>query len=330
MQRKNYSSRFIFFALFVLLCGCSFAFSQKRNGNGWIWQNPLPQGNSLSAIHFAKDKENGLAVGADGTILRTEDGGFNWKPQFAPVVTNLYGVFVRDKARAVAVGTRGVILLTENGGKDWREAKTDARDHLHGVAFAGENFSSGWAVGTYGRVLRTTDGGMTWTNQTSGTTEHLLKVSFLNQTDGAAVGANGTILTTKNSGVTWKKDTPCAGLAMTGAVFLTKEKIVAAGHEIGNHSFSHRRMVLVSPGFVKSEIEKTDDLIKKAGYAKEITFRPPYSKKLFVLPWYLSENSRKTVTCDVEPETYAEMSGDIIKHTLENTGNGSIILLHVM
>ncbi len=62
------------------------------------------------------------------------------------------------------------------------------------------------------------------------------------------------------------------------------EKIIAQGHEIGNHSYNHERMILVTPGFVKNEIETTDGLIRKAGYQGEITFRPPFGKKLFALP----------------------------------------------
>ena len=108
------------------------------------------------------------------------------------------------------------------------------------------------------------------------------------------------------------------------------EKIIADGHEIGNHTHSHRRMWLASPDFVKAEIETTDELIRKAGYQGEITFRPPYGKKLFTLPYYLSEHNRKTIMWDVEPDTYAEKSDDIIKYALEQTKNGSIIVLHVM
>jgi peptidoglycan-N-acetylglucosamine deacetylase len=108
------------------------------------------------------------------------------------------------------------------------------------------------------------------------------------------------------------------------------EKIVSEGHEIGNHTFNHERMIFVSPSFVKSEIERTDELIRKAGSTGEITFRPPFAKKLFTLPFYLSKNNRKTITWDVEPETFVEKSEDLIKHTLDNTKNGSIILLHVM
>lgn len=108
------------------------------------------------------------------------------------------------------------------------------------------------------------------------------------------------------------------------------EKIIAAGHEIGNHTFHHDRMWLVTPDFVKNEVEKTDELIRKAGFKGEITFRPPFGKKLFVLPWYLSSHNRKSITWDVEPNTYFQKTDDLTKNALENTKNGSIILLHVM
>ncbi len=110
-------------------------------------------------------------------------------------------------------------------------------------------------------------------------------------------------------------------------------KIVAAGHEIGNHSYSHTRMIFVAPSFVKDEIEKTDALLRAAGYEKQAHFRPPYGKKLFALPFYLSQNNRRTITWDVEPESFPEIaksSEAITQHVLDNTKNGSIILLHVM
>ena len=50
------------------------------------------------------------------------------------------------------------------------------------------------------------------------------------------------------------------------------KQIVDAGHEIGNHSFSHRRMVFVTPGTVRDEIERTDAEIRKTGFSGDITF----------------------------------------------------------
>ena len=111
------------------------------------------------------------------------------------------------------------------------------------------------------------------------------------------------------------------------------QKIVAAGHELGNHSYSHVRMVLVTPSFVRHEIEKTDRLIREAGFKGEINFRPPYGKKLLALPYYLSKTGRKTIMWDVEPDSDHETSKEsnrIIEETRAQVRPGSIILLHAM
>lgn len=109
--------------------------------------------------------------------------------------------------------------------------------------------------------------------------------------------------------------------------------LVQAGHEIGNHTYSHKRMLLKSPSFIKKEIERTDELIRQIGYEGDITFRPPYGKRLLFLPYYLSKNARNTILWNIEPETYPEIASDsnnIINHVVDQIVPGSIILLHVM
>ncbi|MBM6617855.1 polysaccharide deacetylase family protein [Bacillus suaedaesalsae] len=111
------------------------------------------------------------------------------------------------------------------------------------------------------------------------------------------------------------------------------EKLVQAGHEIGNHTYAHKRMVFKSPSFIKNEIEQTDALIREIGYEGEITFRPPFGKRLMLLPYYLSKQNRQTIYMNIEPESYAEIATDstkIVDHVVENIEPGSIILLHVM
>ena len=110
-------------------------------------------------------------------------------------------------------------------------------------------------------------------------------------------------------------------------------KIVAAGHELGNHSYSHARMILVTPNFVQQEVEKTDRLIREVGYTGEINFRPPFGKKLLALPYYLSKTGRRTITWDVEADSKPEIARDakkIIDVARSQMRPGSIILLHVM
>jgi peptidoglycan/xylan/chitin deacetylase (PgdA/CDA1 family) len=110
-------------------------------------------------------------------------------------------------------------------------------------------------------------------------------------------------------------------------------QIVADGHELGNHSYSHPRLVLKTPARIRDEVERTDAAIRRAGYEGPIHFRPPYGKKLVGLPLHLARTGRTTVMWDVEPESYpavAEDAGRIAAHVLERVRPGSIVLLHVM
>ncbi|NLU84773.1 polysaccharide deacetylase family protein [Rhodococcus sp. HNM0569] len=108
-------------------------------------------------------------------------------------------------------------------------------------------------------------------------------------------------------------------------------QIVQAGHELGNHTTHHRRMVFVSPSTVRDEVETTDDAIRAAGYDGDITFRPPYGKKLVALPHYLAEHDRTSVTWDVEPDSASQPGAyEIAENTVAHVRPGSIVLLHVM
>jgi peptidoglycan-N-acetylglucosamine deacetylase len=111
------------------------------------------------------------------------------------------------------------------------------------------------------------------------------------------------------------------------------QRIAQAGHELGNHSYSHERMIFKTPSFISAEIERTDQLIRNTGYQGPIQFRPPYGKKLVLLPYYLSKTQRKSIMWDVEPDSDAAIAKDadkIVAHVLSQARPGSIILLHVM
>jgi len=108
------------------------------------------------------------------------------------------------------------------------------------------------------------------------------------------------------------------------------KKIVEAGHQIGNHTYSHNRMVFKTPSYIIEEIQKTDQLIQKAGYKGEIDFRPPNGKKLVGLPYYLNKHNRDTITWNIEPDSYYTNASDKVNYVTENIKPGSIILMHPM
>lgn len=108
------------------------------------------------------------------------------------------------------------------------------------------------------------------------------------------------------------------------------KQLVEAGHQIGNHTYSHEPMIFKRYSTIKEEIERTNDVIRAAGYEGEVDFRPPYGKKLAVLPYYLDQHQVETITWDLEPDTYFSSVEDKVNYVKENVKPGSIILLHPM
>src|SRR5437879_8145556 len=135
-------------------------------GAHWVWQNPLPQGNTLYGVSFT-DANTGTATGDNGTIVRTSDGGDSWSIQSSGTTNTLYGVSLTDADHGTAVGASGTILRTTDGGKAWSSQTSGTTNGLLAVSFTDAN--TGTAVGENGTIVRTTDGGNTWGGQTSGT-----------------------------------------------------------------------------------------------------------------------------------------------------------------
>lgn len=160
------------------------------------------------------------------------------------------------------------------------------------------------------------------------TTERVVALTF---DDGPSPGYTGQILD-----ILRQEDVRATFFLVGKAIETYPEgarRIAEAGHEIGNHSFTHSRMVLRDYAFVADELERTDALIRAAGYTEAVHFRPPYGRKLFTLPRYLADHGRPSITWDVAPETYTEdtqATRDIVDSVLQHVRPGSIVLMHVM
>jgi len=129
--------------------------------NSWKWQNPLPQGNDLLDV-FVFDQNNAIAVGAKGSILKTNDGGNNWNFQSnaGGTANILQSVYFYNEMLGWAVGTNGSIIKTSDGGANWVSQTSSATSELEAVFFV--DADTGWAVGWSGMILKTTDGGDNW------------------------------------------------------------------------------------------------------------------------------------------------------------------------
>ena len=118
------------------------------------------------------------------------------------------------------------------------------------------------------------------------------------------------------------------GAQMAAQPQLTR-RIVAAGHQLANHSWSHPRFLLKSSAFIAREIDDTEAQIRAAGYHGRAYFRPPYGKKLLGLPWVLKQRGMTTVMWDVDADRFRAQGAEAMAaQTVAAARPGSIILLH--
>ena len=87
------------------------------------------------------------------------------------------------------------------------------------------------------------------------------------------------------------------------------ERLIAAGHELGNHTYSHQRNLGRSQEFYAAEIAKTGALLQAAGSDTKL-FRPPFGKRLIGLPLEVERAGYRTIMWDVEdqPEKFTQAS----------------------
>lgn len=109
------------------------------------------------------------------------------------------------------------------------------------------------------------------------------------------------------------------------------ERLLEAGHELGNHTYSHQRNLMKSREFYRNEVRRADDLLRAAG-AQTKLFRPPFGKRLIGLPLEVEAAGYRTITWDVEdnPEMFEGDAAGYAQDILTRVEPGSIILIHPM
>jgi photosystem II stability/assembly factor-like uncharacterized protein len=130
---------------------------------------------ALRDVYFFNE-QLGWAVGDQGTILRTDDGGLTWT--LVPVNTScsLTSVHFVDEMNGWAAGgqsvslvdrTHAVILRTRDGGRTWATITGTLLPALRELRMV--NAQSGWAWGSPTQhfpsgIFRTEDGGTSWSD----------------------------------------------------------------------------------------------------------------------------------------------------------------------
>ncbi len=109
----------------------------------------------------------------------------------------------------------------------------------------------------------------------------------------------------------------------------TVDRVIAEGHQIGNHTYSHPVLGFLPPFYVQRQIERTDDLIRQHGIVEEIVFRAPMLTRFLPVAYVLAKLDRTHISCDVWSWDWTTQNPDkITKTVLKKIKPGSIIVLH--
>ena len=231
---------------------------------GWHWQNPLPQGNTLTGVKIV-GTHSVVAVGYSGSIIRSDDDAATWSVIRSGIAEHFWGVDLADAYTGMAVALDGTILKTTDGGESWFSVRTGGPNPLLAISMSSPRSA---VVGGAGTILSTMDGGQSWTthsfsasNTFSGAkmidslTTYVLGPGLLVTTDGGAnwttrpisvpgwfvaldfpdanagvvVGSRGAIALTTDGGLTWSQRSSGTDIDLFCVSFADRNNGVVAG-----------------------------------------------------------------------------------------------------
>lgn len=157
--------------------------------------------NALNAVWFFNAQE-GVAVGENGLLLNTTNGGRDWTAQKLSGSESYGGNRLQFVSRSVGwmSGPWGVSKTTDGGASWWTPVVNGNLTRVRAFHFADAN--KGWAVSDEGVLFRSIDGGNTWQNQEQRFWS-ANDIRFLNGETGFIVGDSGTVQRTEDGGATW-------------------------------------------------------------------------------------------------------------------------------
>ncbi|MBS4189280.1 polysaccharide deacetylase family protein [Bacillus sp. FJAT-49705] len=105
--------------------------------------------------------------------------------------------------------------------------------------------------------------------------------------------------------------------------------IEAAGHEIGNHSFTHPNMEIISSSKTREEIQKTNEVIKAITEKPIKWFAPPSGSYRNETVQIAAEENLGTVMWTVDTVDWRKPTPEqLLNRVMSKVDNGSMILMH--
>ncbi len=129
--------------------------------SGWLWGDPVPQGETLNRVAFQGLR--GYAVGEGGTTLRSDDGGQTWTGLASGTESNL-SLLQEVDPNTIVIGGGCTVRESSDGGATFHRLPVNEAEHgcaTSVAAFSFLNATTGYVEQADGSMLLTKDGGQT-------------------------------------------------------------------------------------------------------------------------------------------------------------------------
>ena len=107
-------------------------------------------------------------------------------------------------------------------------------------------------------------------------------------------------------------------------------RIVAEGHAIGNHSYSHPRFAKIDLAAQRAEIDRTDRILEAFDGRPRHWFRPPSGALPLRMLGYFARRGRAIAYWSYDSMDYRRQSAEVLARRLREQppGAGDIVLMH--
>ncbi len=203
----------------------------RWNGSAWVQQNTATTLDFNAVVFW--DHDYGFAVGNDGLLCRTSDGGATWVGLSSGVSLDITAIRLFSRDRAWATCANGIVLETSDGGNTWVQISLGIGGRLAGIDFRG---CLGFIVGQDGLAysFNTPACGSLATGYTRlypGSRQHLYGVSFIDAQNGCIAGWGGNVFITSDGGSNWTPSQTGTTTNLTGIRLVGNNTAFITGYD---------------------------------------------------------------------------------------------------
>jgi photosystem II stability/assembly factor-like uncharacterized protein len=151
---------------------------------------------------FSADGVDVWAVGNQGSVLRSLDGGATWSAS-AVGAQSLHAIAARGFTALIAADSGQVWRSLDSGGS-WSRTAFPGAPSILALQFPDDSVA--FVAGAGGLMFKTANAGRTWSALASGTLAAIRALRFRDARHGWAVGDSGVAMHTDDGGATWRRN----------------------------------------------------------------------------------------------------------------------------